>query len=103
MDTIERRWTEYLLESTEKDDLLGGFSCDVNDENLPIYEPHDQNTDTEKSMSSASSISLISNESDFEYSYHGSDDYLPIYLWGANIMPTCRDHLIKICSDCLTL
>jgi hypothetical protein len=80
MDEIERRRIECLLESTEDDDLLGGFSSDDNDDNIPTYEPHDQNTDTEQSMSSTCSIGNISNESDSEYSYHESDDDLPIYM-----------------------
>lgn len=80
MDEIERRRIECLLESTEEDDLLGGFSSDDNDNNTPTYEPHDQNTDTEQSISSASSIGNISNESDSEYSYHESDDDLPISM-----------------------
>jgi len=49
MDEIVRRRIECLLESTEEDDLLGGFSSDDNDDNTPTHEPHDQNTDTKQS------------------------------------------------------
>lgn len=80
MDDFERRRIECPLEEcTEEDDLLGGISSDDND-GTPIYEPHDQNTDTEQSMSCASSICNISNESDSAYSYHESDDYLPLSM-----------------------
>lgn len=80
MDEIERQRIECLLESTEEDNLLGGFSSDDNDDNTPTHEPHDQYTDTEQSMSSTCSIGNISNESDSEYSYHESDDDLPISM-----------------------
>lgn len=80
MDEIERRRIECLLESTEENDLLGGFSSDDNDDNTPTYEPHDENTDTEQSMSSASSIGNISNELDSEYSYHESNDDIPLSM-----------------------
>jgi hypothetical protein len=42
-----RRRIECLLENTEEDDLLEGVSSDENDDSTLIYEPHDQNTDTE--------------------------------------------------------
>lgn len=74
---IERRRLQCLLENTEDDDLLGGFSSD---DNTLTYGPHDQNTDTEQLMSSASSIGIISNDSVSEYFYHESDDDLPISM-----------------------
>lgn len=80
MDEIERRRIECLLESTEENDLLGGVSSDDNDDNTSTYEPHDENTDTEKSISSTNTIDYISNESNSEYSYHESDDDLPISM-----------------------
>lgn len=51
---------ECLLKSTEQDDLLRIVSSNNNGDNTPTFEPHDQNMDTEQSMSSSSSIDNIS-------------------------------------------
>lgn len=80
MDEIERRRIEYLLESTEVNDLLGGFSSDDDIDDSQTFELHDENTDTEQSISSVSSNGNISNESDSDYSYNESGDDIPISM-----------------------